>query len=91
VLSLEPVPPVATGLAGVDRCRGLATKDVHPPGDRLEVFRVDASGVAAQVVEVEALGDRASGDLVAGAVGAEQLAAAGGIEARPDLAVALPE
>lgn len=61
------------------------TPDVLKPGDSLEVLRVDAGVVAAEVVDVQTVGNRSDMELIAQAVCDRQLSP-GSME----LAVSLP-
>jgi len=53
------MPELAVRLSGVSRVRGYATQHVHAMGDGLKVVRIDTSAIAAQMVYLQAIGDRA--------------------------------
>jgi hypothetical protein len=63
VFRRELVAPLAMGFARVFRAATHATQDVLASCDGLHVVRINAAPVAAQVVDAEALGNRAPATL----------------------------
>lgn len=59
VLVRELMPMSAVGLASVDRVVPIAPEAVHPTGNDVEVVRVDAPSVPAQVIHCHVFGNRA--------------------------------
>src|SRR4030095_1461489 len=70
VLAAERVALAAMRLAGIRRLKRLAAQKVLSAGHRLQMGRVHAGAVAAQVVELEPVRDRPEQEPAGGAVGA---------------------
>ena len=65
----EFVSILAMGLAGIFCCYSNAAQNIFTSGNRLHVARVYANAIPAKVVNVEANGDIAFGNLIGKAVG----------------------